>query len=423
MRILLVHNFYGSSAPSGENRAVLEERDLLRAAGHEVVEYFTYSDAIRDRGVLPVLGAAMFVPWNSAQRKALRRLVLEIRPDVMHVHNVFPLLSPAIFGAASGVPTAVVNTLHNYRTVCPASLPLRNGRACTDCIEARSVRPALRHGCYRNSRLATLPLAASVAIHRRAQTYVRYVDAFIALTNFQKSVLAQGGLPKQHIYVKPNCYPETPQPVPWDERDDKAVFIGRISAEKGVDTLVEAWRRLGAAAPKLEIIGDGPEADRLQRSTANGCRERVIFVGRKAVDETRAHLSRAKLLIVPSTWFEAFPLVVCEAFAFGVPVAASQFGTFEEIVESPGAGRLFTAGDPANLFQTIAALWRDQAGLKQMGRLAYDEFVRKYSAQKNVETLQAIYESALETKRIRLSCATLERRAGSAELTLRRNDN
>ena len=399
MRILLLHNFYGSSAPSGENRVVMDERQLLRSAGHEVAEHFAYSDTIRDRGLLPVIGAGLFVPWNPWTRKEVRALIRRLDPDVMHVHNVFPLLSPSIFGAASGTRTAVVNTLHNYRTVCAAAVPLRNGLACTECIETGSVKPALRYGCYRNSRAATIPLAAGVALHRGLGTYVRHVDAFIALTRFQKSVLVQGGIPEARIFVKPNCHPEAPPGIPWQERENKAVFLGRISPEKGLDILLDAWMRWGEDAPRLEVIGGGHELERLRRCVEFAKPGRVVFLGPKPVDEARALLARAKLLIVPSTWFEGFPLVLSEAFAFGVPVAASRFETFEELVETCGLGRLFAPGNPEDLRATVSALWSDQTALARMSRLAQQESQARYGSHQNLARLHAIYERAVENRR------------------------
>jgi len=405
MRILLVHNFYGSSAPSGENRVVLEERDLLRSAGCEVLEHFTHSDTVRDRGLFPMLGAALLTPWNSAARNRLRRRILEVAPDVMHVHNVFPLLSPSIFGAARGTRTAVVNTLHNYRTVCPAAVPLRDGAVCTTCIDNQSVAPALRYGCYRNSRLATVPLAASVALHRRINTYARHVDAFIALTEFQKSVLARGGLPARRIHVKPNCYPKAAQQVPWAEREDKAVFLGRISAEKGLDTLVRAWTQWGSGAPRLEIIGDGPDLDRLRGSVRSS--GRIAFLGGRPIEEAHRLLSTARLLVVPSTWFEGFPLVLCEAFAFGVPVLASRLGTFEELVEAAGAGRLFAPGDSEDLRQVASDLWQKPSALERMSQAAAQEFENRYSAAKSVDLLKSIYQRAIRTRSATLGMAVV----------------
>jgi glycosyltransferase involved in cell wall biosynthesis len=226
------------------------------------------------------------------------------------------------------------------------------------------------------------------------------VDAFIALTKFQKSVLVRGGLPERRICVKPNCYPGSPQPAPWAEREDTAVFLGRISPEKGIDMLVEAWIRWGAAAPKLQVIGGGPDLERLRRRVPAS--SRVVFVGMKPADEAHALLSRAKLLIVPSTWFEGFPLVLCEAFAFGVPVAASRLGTFEELVEAPGVGRLFLPNDPEDLLKIVSELWEDKAALERMSLAAHREFETRYSAQASAAALQSIYERAIETKRARL---------------------
>jgi glycosyltransferase involved in cell wall biosynthesis len=402
MRILIVNNFYGSSAPSGENRAVIEECDALRAAGHDVIEFFTHSDSVRDRGILPVIRAGFSVPWNSFQLRAVRNLIFRCEPDVMHVHNVFPLLSPAIFWAAANTRTAVVNTLHNYRTVCPAAMPLRNTVVCTECIETKSTAPALRHGCYRNSRLATIPLAASVTLHRRLHTYIRHVDAFIALTEFQRSLLIQGGLPEKQIYVKPNSYAGSPAFVPWEEREDKVVFLGRISAEKGVDTLIKAWVEWDVA-PRLEIIGGGPDLERLRRLLPAHRVAQIEFVGQRSPDEARALLSKAKLIIVPSTWFEGFPLVLCEAFAFGVPIVASRFGTFEELVASCGAGWLFNPGDAADLLARVVALWRDQISLRQASDGARREFENKYNRERNINTLHDIYSRAIETRRTRLN--------------------
>jgi glycosyltransferase involved in cell wall biosynthesis len=416
MRILLVHNFYGSSAPSGENNVVLQHRDLLRAAGHDVIEHFKYSDTIRDRGLLPVIGAALFVPWNSQASNELRRTILKLEPDIMHVHNVFPLLSPAIFHAASGTRTAVVNTLHNYRTLCSAATLFRKGVTCTSCIDTNSVWPALRHSCYRNSRLATVPLAASIALHRELRTYARCVDAFIALTHFQKSLLVKGGLPEEHIHVKPNSYAGVRRPVPWNEREDKAVFLGRICPEKGIDTLVQAWQLWGASAPRLEIIGGGADLARFRRSTPTADAGKLVFLGEKTLDEARALLSTAKLLIVPSIWFECFPLVLCEAFALGVPVAASRLGTFEEIVESRGLGRLFAPKDPENLRATVSALWKDTTALERMSHLALQEFETRYTIAKTMQQLHTIYERAIETKKARLQTGTLCKRGKTVQV-------
>jgi glycosyltransferase involved in cell wall biosynthesis len=398
LRILLVHNFYGSASPSGENRVVEEERDMLMAAGYEVVQYFTYSDSVRGQGLWPEIRTALLLPSNPWARSDIQTLILKTRPDVMHVHNVFPLLSPAIFSASEGTSTAVVNTLHNYRTVCPNAMPLRRGVACTECIDSRSVVPALRYGCYRDSRMATLPLAISVGLHRRLGTYARHVDAFIALTEFQKSQLVTGGLPASRIHVKPNVFPGQQQCVPWEQREDKVVFLGRISEEKGVRTLVKAWLQWGEAAPQLVVIGDGPGLTPLRAETVGPAANRIKFLGALSLSQSYDQLSRAKLLVVPSISFECFPLVLREAFAFGVPVLASNLGTFEELVAERGAGRLFTPGDPNDLLRIVTRMWSDQPELERMAEVAHNEFQTRYTALAGLALLRGIYDSAIQRR-------------------------
>ena len=403
MRVLVVHNYYGSSAPSGENQVVRQEVELLRNGGHEVHEYSAHSDCVRGHGVLPVIGAAVLVPWNQQSRARIREQVSALQPDVMHVHNVFPLLSPSIFGAASKNRTAVVNTLHNYRTLCPAAIPVRNGAACTRCIDSRSAIPSLFYGCYRNSRIATAPVAMSVALHRMLRTHQRRVDAFIALTHFQKTLLVRGGLPETRVHVRPNFFSGAHQPLPWEAREQKIVFIGRIGKEKGVDTLLSAWGRWGPLAPRLEIIGQGPDLEHLRVVARQSGAWSVRFLGQRTPEEVRSLLSTAKLIVIPSIWFEGFPLVLCEAFALGVPVAASRFGTFEELVESRGAGRLFGPGDPEELQKTVASMWEDTAGLQAMSVAARHEFESSYSASRSLRALEAIYHLAIKAKSDRTS--------------------
>ena len=207
MKLLLAHNFYGSEAPSGENAVYEVERDLLRARGHQVIEFTRHSDDIRGRGAAGMLQGALATPWNPFSARALRRLITRDRPNIMHAHNTFPLISPSIFSAAHGLGIPTVLTLHNYRTYCTAGIPLRENRPCTDCLDQESVLPALRHGCYRGSRVATLPLAAMIALHRGLGTWQRHVDAFIALTAFQRDKLVAAGLPAPRVHLKPHSIP------------------------------------------------------------------------------------------------------------------------------------------------------------------------------------------------------------------------
>jgi glycosyltransferase involved in cell wall biosynthesis len=396
MKLLLVHNFYGTEAPSGENQAVQEEAAALRSAGHEVIEHFTHSDTVRGRGLIVEARTALQVPWNREARAKVRRLLAVHAPDVMHVHNVFPLQSPAIFGAATDTTTAVVNTLHNYRIFCAGALLLRDGGHCTRCLEEQSVLPAIRFGCYRNSRLATLPMAASVALHRSLGTYQRHVDAFIAFTRFQKKLLVEGGLPEERIYLRPNALFQTVEPVPWQDRELKAVFIGRLSSEKGVATLVKAWRSWGSAAPTLEIIGDGPDKAALHALVGEEASARIRLLGQLPREETHKRLSTSRLLVLPSICIEGSPLVLREAFALGVPVAASRLGPLEEFVLEPARGVCFPPGNPRQLLDAVQRLWTDQHSMAHSARA---EFLERYSAGAGLAQLETIYGHAIRRKR------------------------
>jgi glycosyltransferase involved in cell wall biosynthesis len=396
VRVLLVHNFYGSAAPSGENLAFELERDLLARSGHEVLTFVRHSDELRRQGWLGTLRGALATPWNPFARAALLREAEAIRPDVVHVHNTFPLLSPAIF-APLGRVAARVLTLHNYRLFCPAAIPVRAGRTCTECLDQRSVLPSLRHGCYRGSRVATAPLALSVGLARAASIWQRHVEAFVALTGFQRDLMVAAGLPAGSVFVKPNFYPGRPEVQPFAGRSG-VVFVGRLSEEKGVRHLLEAWRVWGPEAPPLRVVGDGPLRQALEAQARAGGTGRVTFLGQVAPDAAQAEIGAARLLVVPSTWFEGFPMVLREAFAFGTPAAVSDLGPLPDLVERGRAGVVFRAGDPAALLAAVRASWEEPGGLARRSAAARRAYEEKYAEKENLRALLDIYRRAIEVR-------------------------
>lgn len=400
MKILLVHNYYGSSAPSGENTAYEAERELLKSKGHTVIEFTLHSDAIRAKGMIGNIIGALSTPWNPFSLRRLKKIIKAERPDIMHVHNFFPLISPSAFFAACGSDTATVFTLHNFRIFCAAGIPMRDGCICTECIDRRSVSPSLKYGCYRNSRVATFPLAAMIGLHRWLGTWQRHVDAFIALTEFQRKVLVHAGLPDERIHIKPHFYADPPTLVPFADRENKAVYIGRLSEEKGVEVLIWAWKRLGSNAPLLEVIGDGPDRDRLKVSIRGAVPEqRITFTGQLSFKETQEKLARAKMLVLPSLCFEGFPMVIREAFALGVPVIGSRIGSIPFIVTHAKNGMLFEPGNAEELTNVVAHAFEDKISLSAMSLAARREFEEKYTAEANIEMLVKIYEAAIIRKR------------------------
>lgn len=395
MRILAVHNFYGSSAPSGENRVFEAEVALLRSRGHHVKPFVRHSDDIRGAGAIGLLRGALSTPWNPFAAAALRREVDEERPDVVHVHNTFPLLSPAVFHAI-GKRAARVLTLHNYRLFCPAAIPMRAGRVCTECLDQRSVVPALRHGCYRGSRAATAPLAANVALHRLIGTWRNQVDAFIALSEFQKELMIGAGLPADRVHVKPSFFAGMPTVEPWGQREPVAVFVGRLTAEKGVETLVQAWASWGDAAPELRVIGDGDLLPRLM-DMAKG--SRVTFLGSLPAQAAQRHIARARLLVLPSECYEGSPMVLAEAFAFGTPAAVSNLGPLPSFVESGVDGVLFQPAMPMSLYESVRDAWDTPGMLERLGTGARRTFEHRYTEDANYRALRIIYEAALTRSR------------------------
>lgn len=399
MKILLAHNFYGSSAPSGENTVFEAEKRLLKEHSHAVSTSTRHSDDIRSQGLWGAIKGGLSTPWNIFSYHGLKKRIGTENPDILHVHNFFPLLSPSIFHAANGQQTATILTLHNYRLFCAAGIPMRDGRTCTDCLDRHSVLPALQHGCYRNSRLTTLPMAAMISLHRFLGTWQRHVDAFIALTQFQKELMVAAGLPKDRVHVKPHFYANPPSPLPWESRPSRIVYMGRLGEEKGVRVLLEAWRKWGRKCPELDIIGDGPLRQELQTlSEQAGLGDRVNFLGQLPFAKAQERLAQARLMVLPSLCFEGFPMVIREAFALGVPVAASNLGSMPCIVNDGKNGVLIEPGNASAFYHAVKTIWDDQESLGQMGRNARAEFEEKYTADANHEILINIYRQAIESR-------------------------
>jgi glycosyltransferase involved in cell wall biosynthesis len=399
LRILVVHNYYGSAAPSGENSAVDAEIAMLRRAGHEVLTFTRQSDEIRDDGWRGLFHGGLTVTWNAVELLRFRKRLRELRPDIVHVHNTFPLISPAVFWVMRSVAASVM-TLHNYRIYCASALLLRDGSVCTRCLDESSVRSALRYGCYRQSRIATLPLAQSIAVHRALGTWRSRVDAFIAVTEFQRDTMVAAGLPSSRMHVKPNFFSGSPAVVDWQDRRDVVLYVGRLTPEKGVEYVIRAWLEMGASAPPLRVVGEGPLREALERLAQSRGAAKIEFLGGIAPEFVVRELSVAKLLLVPSIWFEGFPLVLQEAFAVGTPSAVSNLGSLPTIVQDGSNGLVFEPRSPKAIVELIGRVWGDEALLAKLSAGARASFEAHYTEDKNHRELMQIYSLAmLERKR------------------------
>jgi glycosyltransferase involved in cell wall biosynthesis len=392
VRVLVVHNRYRSELPSGENHAVDQEVDLLQRAGHEVFRYERESDEIQRFPIVEKAALPLRLMWSRADHARVAELLAQLRPQVVHVHNTFPLISPSVLGACAAAGTPVVATLHNFRLFCANGLLFRDGRPCETCLD-RSSLPAVRHACYRDSRLASLPLSVSLQVHRSLGTWHRGVTAFIALSQFAKRKLAHAGLSAGRIHVKPN-FVRRAHDGGRAGSDGHFLFLGRLSEEKGVDLLLDAW---SASFGRLLLAGDGPKRDWIEGQLARHAGS-VELLGPRSRQACMDLLAGARALVVPSRWYEGFPLVVAEAYAQGVPIVAPSHGTFPEIVEDGGSGLLFPPGDAEGLADRLRELRADGTS-RRMGRRARQLYEERYTPERNLELLLAIYERAMTEAR------------------------
>ncbi len=382
MRILIVHNRYQHAG--GEDAVEQAEGALLESNGHRVVRFEVTNDNIKGLGKR--VSAALNVVYSKASLELVSAKIAQFRPDIVHVHNFFPLLTPSVYDACGKAGLPVVQTLHNYRTICPGALLMRNGEICEKCIKG-SPYCSIIHSCYRGSRFGTFAVVRMVAAHRKRGTWRTKVDRFIALTNFSKSKFVEAGFPREKIAVKPNFF-NGKALAPSDNGRAGALFVGRLSLEKGVNTLMKAWEGLDIP---LRVAGDGPLLETLRRS---GLRD-VTPLGAKPGPEVMGEMHRAAFLVMPSECYEGFPIVIAESLAQGLPVIASRLGSMAELIDDGVTGLHFTAGDPSDLAAKVKWASEHPDEMKVMGQNARDVYEKRYTPETNYKQLMEIYQDAI----------------------------
>lgn len=389
MKILLVHNRYQQSG--GEDEVFCREAALLRSRGHQVFEYVRHNDEIRSYGLLARVSNGPRTIWAWDSVRDLRKILRTENPQVAHFHNTFPLISPAAYYACNRAGVPVVQTLHNPRLLCPAATLFRDGHLCEECVGKPVQWPGILHSCYRNSRVQTGVVATMLATHRALGTWKNEISAFLCSSQFYRRKFAESGLPSDKILYKPHFVPEDPGHG-WANRS-YALFIGRLAAEKGIETLVRTWS--GLTSRPIKIRGEGPmlpEVQRLQSSSTGG----IDLVPRLSRSDLFGLIKGARFLVWPSLgYYETFGLVAIEAFACGVPVIASRIGVMEELIRDGYTGLHFTAGDSQDLAAKIEWAWTHPAEMDVMGRNARAEFKTKYTSDANYELLMTIYSQVI----------------------------
>ena len=384
MKILLIHNYY--QQPGGEDQVFATEAALLEANGHTVIRYTAHNNQVAEMNQLSLVQATF---WNKAVYQELRALIRRERPQVAHFHNTFPLISPAAYYAAKAEGVAVVQTLHNYRLLCPSQggIFLRQGEVCEDCLGKFVPWSGIVHSCYRNSKAGTTVHAIMLSWHRAMQTWTKMVDVYIALTEFAQQKFIQGGLPEAKMVIKPNfVYPD---PNPGMGQGGYALFVGRLASEKGINTLLAAWEQLGNGVP-LKIVGDGPLAVQVDQATQR--LPEIEWLGQLPKTQVLALMQSAQILLFPSLWYEGFPMVIAEAFAVGLPVVASNLGSMSSLIDPGRTGLHFCPGNPEDLAAQVEWVLTHPTALTQMRQESRAEFEAKYTAAQNYQILMEIYQ-------------------------------
>jgi glycosyltransferase involved in cell wall biosynthesis len=385
LKILFVHNIYRQAG--GEDAVTAAEVDLMRAHGHDV-QLWKADNKDLPTGLRGKIKTALNTVYSTDSLLLARKKLQYFQPDIVHVHNFFPQISPSVYDACLELGIPVVQTLHNFRLICPGALLLRNGKVCELCIKG-SPYQAARYGCYRDSKAGSLVVAHLVAQHRKLGTWQNKVNRFIALTDFAKHKFVEAGFPADKIAVKPNFLPNPDHNMSSAIRRQPgfALFVGRISQEKGIKTLLEAWSAINEDI-ELKVAGAGPLAELLPGNS------KVIALGRQTKTQIEQLMQEAAFLVFPSEWYEGFPMVLLEAFAHGLPVLASRLGSMTDIIQDGENGLLFCPGNAEDLILKAKWLWQNPQQALRLGENARHSFMTKYTAEQNYLQLMAIYTDA-----------------------------
>jgi glycosyltransferase involved in cell wall biosynthesis len=384
LRVLQVHTRYRQ--PGGEDTVVESERRLLESAGH-VVDFVEFQNP---EGAFDASRSLLIAPWNRRAANRVVSMAERFEADVVHVHNTWFALSPAVFPALKkgGFPT--VATIHNYRLACVNAMFYRDGGICTDCLGG-SPWPGVRHACYRDSRTQSAAVAVTIATHRRRSTWATDVDVVIALTHFARDILIQSGVPGERIIVKPNSLGDPGLRSQAPSSSDLVLFVGRLAEEKGIEDLLEAWMSSQPSGLRLAIVGEGPLGPRVKKLAGSGVEVR----GRLSHEETVRLMSEARVLVHPSRWFEGLPMVLVEAAATGTPVIVPAHGALPDVV-GPG-GWTYSSGDVAALSRALAGL--DDEAVDEAGRHSRARFELNFSQAAGLLALESAYEAARRGRR------------------------
>lgn len=383
-RILIVHNYY--QIPGGEDTVVENEQRMLEKHGHKTFLYSRNNSELNTLSKLQKICLPFSTVFNIKTYRQIKKIIKEKKIDIVHVHNTLNLISPSVYYAALRCKVPVVQTVHNFRLLCPSAVFYRDGHICEDCVK-HGLWCAVKHKCYRNSRIQTLACAVNTKIHRMTGIYGKI--NYICLTEFNKEkLLSFKQISPERVFVKPNFVESiNGEIVPPEKRADQFIFVGRLEKLKGVDVLLRAWKMMGDSAPKLLLCGNGPMEQRCREYIAKNGLESVEMMGFVPNEKVRKLVANSKALILPTQCYEGFPMTIAEAFAVGTPVIASDLGNAGSLVEEGVTGCKFAADSPEELKRAVVRL----KGYLDLYRTIENQCAEKYIEEQNYESLMSVY--------------------------------
>lgn len=384
--ILIVHNYY--QIPGGEDTVVANEKKMLEDHGHKVILYSRNNAELKQMSKFQKLFLPITTVFNPRTYKEIKRLIKSENIEIVHVHNTLNLISPAVYYAARDMKVPVVQTVHNFRLLCPGATFYRDGHICEDCVE-HGLKCAVKHNCYRNSKLQTLACVISTKIHRMTGIYGRI--NYICLTEFNKEKLLQlKQIKTDRVFVKPN-FVEAPtdEIISYNKREEQFIFAGRLDKLKGIDILCDAWKQMGATAPKLIVCGAGPMEEWCRRFLEVNPKCNIELRGFVSNKEAKKLIANSKALILPTQWYEGFPMTIVEAYSVGTPVIGSDIGNVGDLIEEGAGGLKFNCRDLESLINAVNLL--SQSLLD--GHEISDFYSKHYSSEANYNMLVKIYQA------------------------------
>lgn len=384
-RVLIVHNYY--QIPGGEDTVVSNEKKLLEDHGHQVFLYTRHNGELKEFSKLQKLFLPFSTIFNLKTYREVKQLIRKEKIDVVQVHNTLNLISPSVYYAAFHEKVPVIQTIHNFRLLCPGASFYRDGHICEDCV-SKGLKCAVKHRCYRNSKAQTLACVINTRIHRMLGTYRRV--SYICLTEFnQKKLLQLRQISRENIFVKPNFVPAAEKILPYEQREEQFVFAGRLDPLKGVDLLLKAWKTLDQESCRLVVCGTGPMEEWCRSYVKEHALNNVELRGFVENREVKKIVGQSKALILPTRWYEGFPMSMAEAFAAGTPVIASDLGNAGSLIEERKNGYRFSVDSEEDLCRAVRKIQTSFYGMEK-------EQIERYSEESNYEQLRKIYETCCD---------------------------